>query len=219
MTVAQGNSTSDSPGQDSSPTEPAQIKNTNQNQTQTQNEGEEVQIQTQSQEEEKESEKVGQATGPTKAAQSGPQRNLTTRERMSDVAKKVDELLQEGQQFQGGIGDKVRKIAREQKKANEEIDQQLGKVEARQGLMRFILGPHHSALDQIEQQQEKNQQRIEQLSQLKEQVDNEAEATQIQETVQAIKQENLALAEQVRQARTGFSLFGWFGRMWTSLLG
>lgn len=75
------------------------------------------------------------------------------------------------------------------------------------------MGPNFKALDKIEEQVEQNQQRIEVLQQLEAQVTNQADKTKLQETVQAILQQNTALQELVNAEARVRSVFGWLVKL------
>ena len=182
----------------------------NQNQVQTQNQAEEQQLQvvTQEQEslqEEQDEENEGQAKGQPKSVSP---RSETAREHMSVVAQTVEELLIT-QGAKGGIGQQVSEVAREQQQAQQEIEGELDKLEAKQGWMKKLFGPDYKAIKNLNQQIERNKLRTRQLEQLQTQVANQADQTQIQEAVQALIEQNTALEEQIQAEEQVGSLFGW----------
>ena len=165
----------------------------NQNQVKTQNEGEEQQIQTETQEQEN--------------LAKGQKAN----ENMSVVAQKVQLLLQT--RTSGGIGDQVREVAREQNQAQEQIQQNLNKLEARKSLTKALFGTDYKAINSLKQQLEQNQLRIEQLTQLKNQLYNQGDITMVQGTIEALIQENTALQDMIEAEEQTRSLFGWLFRL------
>ncbi|MCA9392299.1 hypothetical protein KC614_03795 [candidate division WWE3 bacterium] len=142
---------------------------------------------------------------------------------MNQVANQVQMLLQERFQEQNGdsamimeqngIGEQVREVAQEQLKAQERIQASLGKVEARQGLMRWLLGPNYQAINQVRSEIDANQERVTQLQQLMKQTDNEGDAQALQETVQLLLNQNLSLQDELSQAEEGFSVLGWLFKL------
>jgi len=181
--------------------DPVQVQN--QNQIQTQNQGEEEQIQVTNQEEE------GQSTGQPKEV---APRSETARERMSEVAKKVEEILTSETRF-GGIGEQVRELARQQNQAQEQIQEQWGLIEARRGWLKKLLGPDFGAVNNLKQQTAQNQVRIRQLEQLQDQLTNQGDLTIIQEMVQALQDQNTALQERIQTEEENSSLLGWLFRL------
>jgi len=174
----------------------SQVKN--QNEVNTQNQGEDSQLQVKTQEEEN----LGEGQGEGLKT-----RNQNAIENMSEVAKQVQEMLQV--RTTGGIGEKVRLIAQEQNQAQAEISDQINKLESKGKLARFLTGTDYNAVKNLKQQLEQNQLRIEQLEELQNQLSNQGDITMVQETIQALIQENTSLQELTAAEGKTFSLFGW----------
>lgn len=107
------------------------------------------------------------------------------------------------------VGNQVKTLAQKQIQAQGEIQTQLNKLEAKSKFMKNLFGPDYKAIKNLNQQIEQNRLRIQQLAQLANQVQNQAEETLLQEAVQALTQQNTALQEQVRAEEKVGSLFGW----------
>jgi len=180
----------------------------NQNQVQTQNQGEEQGLQVATQEQEGQEEENDRAKEPKKESP----RSQVAREYMSLVAQKVEELLI-ARTVKGGIGEQVREVAKEQQVAQGETQEELEKLENRQGLWKKLFGPNYQAIKNLKRQREHNEERIRLLEQLKNQVVNQAEANQIAETTEALTQLNNSLQEQIEAEEDTQSLFGWLFRL------
>ena len=183
-----------------SPAASSQVQN--KNKTQTQNQGESQQIQTQTQENENNSEGRGEGMQT---------RSQTAIEHMSKTAQKVQGLLQ--LQTQGGIGDQVRQIAQDQKQAQEKINQQLDVIDSRKGIVKFLLGVQPKALADLKLQLEQNRLIITQLEQVQNQLYNQGDLTLIQETIQALNQENTSLQDKINSEEQTVSIFGWIFKL------
>lgn len=181
----------------------SQVRNTNQ--IQAQNQGENTQVKTSNQERE------NFGSGSANAKKLSP-RSETAREHMSVVAQRVEELLT-SRTAKGGIGPQISEFAKQQKQSQEKVDEAIETVESRSGFAKLLLGPNFKALDKIEEQVEQNQQRIEVLQQLEAQVTNQADKTKLQETVQAVLQQNTALQELVNAEARVRSVFGWLVKL------
>ncbi len=168
-----------------------------QNQASTQNAGEESQLQNQ------------ETLYADEDSGSSVERNAVARERMSIVAREVEKLLADGEQFNGTLGEQVKQIAQQQKQAQKEINDELENLEARQGLMRSLFGADQKAVKNMKQQLEENQRRIEVMSQLQNEVSNQAEETQIQNVINAMISQNSTLQEQIRAEEQVGGVFGW----------
>lgn len=174
----------------------------NKNQIKIQNEGEESQLQVQTQEEES----LGQDE-----SNGSQNRNENAMEHMSEVAKYV-QLLQQTR-TSGGIGESVRIIARQQNQAQNEIQAELDKLESKSKFAKFISGSNYGALNNLAKQLEANELRIESLNELKNQLSNQADINMIQETIEALNQENISIQERIDSEIQTRSLFGWLFKL------
>lgn len=111
------------------------------------------------------------------------------------------------------VGNQVKTIAQEQVQAQTQIQTQLNKLESKSGLIKKLFGPDYNAIKNLKQQVEQNRLRIQQLTQLKNEVTNQADETQLQEAIQALVEQNTALEEQIQTEEQIKSLFGWLARL------
>ena len=139
-------------------------------------------------------------------------RSETALEHMSNVAAQVEALLTT-KTIQGGIGDQIKLIAQKQKQAQQEIQTELGKVDDRGGFAKFLIGPDFNALKNMQQVMDQNQLRIQELSQLQNQLTNQAAIIQVQEMVKALADQNTALADRISLEEQTGSLFGWLFKL------
>lgn len=173
----------------------------NQNQIKTQNKGEGSRLQINTQEEEKLGEERGEGL---------QNRNQNAIQNMSNVAQKVQELLQIT--TVGGIGEQVREIARLQNQAQAQIQEQLNRLESKGKLARLLTGTDFGAVKNLKAQLEQNQSRVRQLEQLKTQLSNQGDITMVQAAIEALVQQNTALQEQITAEESTKSLLGWLFR-------
>jgi uncharacterized protein YxeA len=173
----------------------------NQNQVKTQNQGENSQLKVNTQEKENLEEHV--STG-------SENRNQNAVQNMSEVATKVQQLLQ--LRTTGGIGEQVRQIAQEQNQAQTQIQEQLNKLESKSKIAKLLIGTDYGIVKKLKAQIAQNQARIDQLTQLQNQLSNQSDITMVQETIQALVQENTSLQERITAEEQTKSLFGWLFR-------
>ncbi len=183
-------------------TSPSPTGNQVRNQVTTQNQGEDSQLQINTQE---------QASLGGEPEEGSQNRNLNAVQNMSEVAKQVQALLQV--RTSGGIGDQVRLIAREQNQAQTRIQEQLDKLESKGKLARFLTGTNFEAIKSLEQQILENQLRIQELTTLATQLTYQSDITMVQETIQALIQENTSLQDKIAAEVQTRSLFGWLFRL------
>lgn len=181
---------------------PTGIQVQNRNQVNTQNQGKDSQLQVNNQEQEN----LGEGQGE------GLQiRNQNAVQNMSEVAKQVQQLLQV--RTGGGIGEQVRQIAQDQNLAQTQIEEQLEKLESKGKFARFLTGTDFGAVKNLKQQIEQNQLRIEKLTELQNQLINQSDITNVQETIEALIQENISLQEIISAEEQIKSMFGWLFRL------
>ncbi len=197
-----------------------------QNQVETKNEGEDSQLEvkTQEQEEDEEPEDSNDQIEQDELENESEDKNAldkdesprseTAEEHMSIVSEKVEELLLSGT-AQGGIGEQVKQIAQEQKQAQDQIKEELEKVEGRGRLLRSLIGPNYKSLNNLQKQMEQNQLRIQQLEQLKNQLTNQSEIIMVQEMIQALTDQNTALQNQINLEQQSNGVLGWLFKLLT----
>jgi len=188
-----------------------------QNQIMTQNEGEDSELQVSNQEKEREQgeENEGGVGEDDEMVQKGSTRSATAREHMSEVATRVELLFSERIEKEG-IGEEVRLVAQEQQRAQEEIRVELGKIESRGKLTKSLLGPDYKALENMRKQLEQNQMRIQQLEELKNQLTNEGEVVAVEETIQALVEQNTSLEDRLLLEEQTKSLLGWLMKLFVN---
>ena len=174
----------------------------NKNQVQTQNKGEETNLQVSTEEKENEGEKTETMSG---------NRSAVAVEHMSEVAKQVHILLET--KGTGGIGEQVRQIAREQNQAHLQVEEDLSKLVNRSVFKLALFGSDYRAIKSLKTVIEENQLRIEKLQELLTQLANQGDNTVIQDTIQALEQENIALQDMVDAGEQTRSMFGWLLRL------
>jgi len=135
------------------------------------------------------------------------QRNEKALENMSEVAKYVQRLLQT--RTTGGIGEQVRQIARSQNQAQEEIQEQLRRLDTKSKLARLLTGTDFSAIKNIKAQLVQNRVRIQQLEKLQTKLTNQADLKTVREAIQAMKEASASLQERIGNEEQAGSLFGW----------
>lgn len=179
---------------------PTGLQIQNQNQVQTQNQGEEQKLQIQT----REQEQTGASQGGGINAQN---RSQNAEMHMSAVAEKVQELQQIREE--GGLGEQVRQIAKEQSTAQDAIKLNVDKLNSRSALKKFILGSDYAAIKNLKNQLIANQIRITQLEELKTQLINQEDSAIIQSTIETLIQQNTILENQIKTEEGTKSMFGW----------
>jgi len=183
-----------------SPTSGAGVAN--QNQVKTQNAGEESQLMVSTAEKEEAGDSTISATMRSEMAQ----------EKMSEVAKGVEDILN-AKTLKGGIGDQVKQLAQEQKESQDQVRDQINKIDSRGGFVKALIGTDYKALKELESQLAQNVLRIEQLVEFKNQLTNTGDIAMVQETINALIEQNVSLQDKISAENRLGSVFGWFVKL------
>lgn len=130
-------------------------------------------------------------------------------EHRSTVANFVRGLLDIADREEDGIGEEVRVVAREQGDSASTTVQAIEKVEKRGKIRTFLFGSDYENLGTLRSEIVKTRNRISQLSQLVESIQQVADKTELQTQIQTLEQEQTKLENFVNQNENKISLFGW----------
>lgn len=139
-------------------------------------------------------------------------RSDRARERMSDVAKSVEELLANPDR-EGGIGKDIREIARQHQASQEDLEENLGRVNSRNRFMKFIVGTDRKALIEIKKETTQIDSRIAKLSGLLNTVEDETQQAELNTLIEDLKGQRNDLLETVEVEDSSFSMVGWMRRL------
>lgn len=144
-------------------------------------------------------------------------RNQVTTQNQGEETR-LQVATSEMEQLMMGITNKnlegqVQSVAREQVQAQTEIQSQLNKLESKSGIAKRLFGPDYGAIKNLRQQMEQNRLRIQLLTELQNQVKNQADETQLEKAIQALTEQNTSLQEQIQTEESIGSLFGWLVKL------
>jgi hypothetical protein len=110
----------------------------------------------------------------------------------------------------GGIGPQVREIARNFNNSVQATIKAEERVQKRNALQRFFAGGDNEAAEEIEGKVKENQERIQQLKQLREECECGSEVKALmQEQIQNMEQEQTRLQELAQKEKASKGMFGW----------
>ncbi len=207
-----------------------------QTEQQTQNQGEDQQIQTEQQTQTREEEQEEDSSQQNFILEN-LQKARTMNEVKEMIQQKKQEMTQEMQELSNvqqkvyqnqnkvreavhvllsledlatGIGSKISQIAREFNNSVQATITAEEKIQERNAFVRFFMGGEKNAAEDIEQELNQNQQKIQELKQLKEECTcGEEIKTTIQEQVQNMEQEQERLQQLTDKEKSTNGLFGW----------
>ncbi len=108
-----------------------------------------------------------------------------------------------------GEGDQIRNRVQAQLETHQAVEGNIAQLQERNKFTRFFVGPDYGLIKESEQLLEQNRVRIQELTQIKNQLRNDADKNQLQEQIRIMEQEQTRLENQLQDDAEGFSLFGW----------
>jgi hypothetical protein len=132
----------------------------------------------------------------------------------SAVAKAVEELLKVSDR-DGGIGQEVKDIAEEQKKAHDDAADSMTRVEKRNAFITFLFGTDFGNLGALRSSLVTSENGIDRLAQAKERSNDPSVQATLDAEIQALKAENEKALEFIKEEEGKFSLFGWLVRLFS----
>lgn len=134
-------------------------------------------------------------------------------EHRSEVANFVQSLLEVADRVPGGIGEKVREVARAQNQAEDEVIEALDKIKKRSKIRRFLFGTDNKAVKEIKEQMQEARKRLGELEQAGGSLAEESVRQELQEQIEKFREEVNKVSAEVQAEEGRFSLFGWAKRL------
>lgn len=120
------------------------------------------------------------------------------------------QTLSQMKEMLGNKGEQISAIAKEFDNSIQSTIKFEEKIQTRSAFSRFFAGGDKKAAEEIEAEATKNQERIQELKQLKEQADCDEEVkTMMQEQIQQMEQEQTRLNELAQKEKKSKGMFGW----------
>lgn len=132
--------------------------------------------------------------------------------RKTRMANAVQTMMQLAERNQNAAG-KLKAIAQAQELGQNKIEAEMAQVKNRGQLRKFFFGADYRNINSIEDRLANHEERLAQLKQLVVQLDNEDDASVLQEQITNMEQIKTELEKEVKSEKKGFSLFGWLNRM------
>ncbi len=130
-------------------------------------------------------------------------------ERRGAVVNFVQSLLRVADRQEGGLGEQVRAIAREQEASSERALEARARIEQRSRFRTFLFGSDYKNLGALRSEVVQTQNRLRQLNQTLSGVVAEEEKLELQSQIQAVMEEQMQLEAFVQTQEAKISLFGW----------
>lgn len=137
---------------------------------------------------------------------------LSGDEHRSDVATFVKSLLRVADR-DGGIGEKVREVAREQNETASTTAEAIEKVSKKGKIATFFFGSDYKNLGQLRSELVTTENNIEKLRDLVDEAANIANKTELEAQVKILEETKAKVDAFITEHESAFSLFGWVARM------
>ena len=131
---------------------------------------------------------------------------------LEKVSTQVQELI-DTIGAKSGIGQQVKEIAQNQQKNQEKIKSNIYELKNRGQLVRLFVGSDKKMTQALELMTEENKLTIEKLEGMKNLTNNQAELTQLQDTIGILLTQNGYLEEKIATEKQANGLLGWFTRL------
>ncbi|PIZ45073.1 hypothetical protein COY31_01090 [Candidatus Wolfebacteria bacterium CG_4_10_14_0_2_um_filter_39_18] len=135
-------------------------------------------------------------------------------EHRSAVSNFVQSLLSVADR-EGGIGEQVRVIAREQNQSASTTVHAMGKIQSRSKIKTFFFGSDYKNLGALRSEIVQTKNRLNQLDKLVENAQTAVDKAELQNQVQTLKQEQQKIDTFLKANENKFSLFGWFTKLFS----
>ncbi len=139
--------------------------------------------------------------------------NVLSKQKQSEVAGAVQEMLQLAEGKPDNLGERIRTIAQNQKQNQIKLEQKVEKIQARSKLAKLFIGPNYKAINKAQEILEQNDRQIQELSQTLGQSLDESEQKQLAKEIKILEENNSELNSFLKNAQEGFSFFGWFNKL------
>lgn len=137
---------------------------------------------------------------------------INIEEHRSAVSEFVENLLSVADR-EGGIGEQVRVIAREQNRSASTTTQAMERVQTRSKVKTFFIGSDYKNLGTLRSEMAQTENRLGQLNNLVEKAQSDTDKAELQAQIQTLQQEQQKIETFVKANESKFSLFGWFTKL------
>lgn len=138
--------------------------------------------------------------------------NMASGERRGKVSNAVREMVQAADR-NGGIGERVREIARLHEEDNNKIEDGLDAIKNRGQFRKFLFGPDYKKISDTEEMLARHTARLAELRSLTSQAISEDDKTLLEQRISEMEAIKAEIEKEVLDEQKGFSLFGWLNKL------
>lgn len=152
-----------------------------------------------------------------KLQESKPQyspKNEDAQKRVGSVGSALENLTRLANRVENaGVANQLYEIVQVQVSAEDRVNQAIDRAERRSAVVKFFLGPDYKSLKDVKGELEQNRLRIQEFNQIRAQISNQGDQTELANQIAVLEEQNTALQNQLNDLVSGFSLLGWLFRL------
>lgn len=148
------------------------------------------------------------------AAQTYSAKNSDSQDRSRQVAEAVKNMITLSYKIENqSLGTQIRNIAQTTNSYQDQANSAIDEAGTRTAFAKFFIGPNLNKLTEVKQVTVQNRLMIQQLNQIRAQISNAGQSTELENQIKTLESENTALEYELNQLESGFSLFGWLFKL------
>lgn len=136
------------------------------------------------------------------------EKNQRSLNRRSQVANAVQEMERIAGQ-NPGLGEQIRTIAQSQNSNQDAIEDSVQKVQNRNRVVKFLIGPDYGKINEIESKLQEQQQKIQEMNQIASQLENEGDSDALRQQIAIMEDVADEINQELENEQSTTSLFGW----------
>lgn len=134
-------------------------------------------------------------------------------ERRSAVANFIQRLKDVADKEEGGLGEQVRAIARQQEESNQTSAVAMVNVQAKGKIRTFLFGSDYKNLGKMRREVVQTRNRLTQLNGVLANLESDEDKAEIQSQIEILEQEQVKIDNFIQTKESQMSLFGWVARL------
>jgi len=140
-----------------------------------------------------------------KSTEKKSERSINRRNQIANAMQEMEKIAANN----GETGAQLKVMAQNQNNDQDSIENSLEKAQDRNSVIKFLIGPNYGKLNEVEEKIQEQENRIQQMQQLANQLENEGDAQKVMEQIKVMNEVKAELEQELEVERRGFSLFGW----------
>lgn len=147
----------------------------------------------------------GQSEDFDQSAEGKNQRSLSRRSQVANAVQEMERIASQNPE----IGEQIRTVAQNQNSNQDSIEDSVQKVQNRNKIVKFLIGPDYGKINEIESKLQEQQQRIQEMNQLANQLVNEGDSEALKQQIAVMEGVAEEISKELQNEQSGVSILGW----------